>query len=92
MLILTRRIGETVIIGGNVEVCVIAVNGTQVRLGIKAPKDVSVHREEIQKRIIDETIAQQTLNNSVPGGTETGRISSAVMHRSNVPKQVDLEK
>lgn len=51
MLILTRRPGETLMIGDNVEVTVMAVNGSQVRLGIKAPRDVIVNREEIHERI-----------------------------------------
>jgi carbon storage regulator len=54
MLILTRRIGETVIIGGEVDVTVLGVKGNQVRLGVKAPRDVAVHREEIYERICKE--------------------------------------
>jgi carbon storage regulator len=50
MLILTRRAGETLRIGDNVEVTVMAVNGAQVRIGIKAPRDVVVDREEIAER------------------------------------------
>jgi carbon storage regulator len=51
MLILTRRVGETVKIGDNITVTVLAVKGLQVRIGIDAPKDVPVHREEIAERI-----------------------------------------
>lgn len=51
MLILTRRIGESVIVGDDVTITILGVKGNQVRLGINAPKDVSVHREEIYRRI-----------------------------------------
>ena len=51
MLILTRRVGETLVIGDNVTVTVLGVKGNQVRVGVNAPKDVSVHREEIYDRI-----------------------------------------
>ena len=54
MLILTRRIGETLIIGDDVNITVLGVKGNQVRLGINSPKDVSVHREEIYLRIQQE--------------------------------------
>jgi len=51
MLILTRRVGETLMIGNNVTVTVLGTKGSQVRLGVNAPRDVSVHREEIYERI-----------------------------------------
>lgn len=54
MLILTRRVGESVIIGDNVDVTVLGVKGNQVRIGVKAPKDVTVHREEIYQKLCDE--------------------------------------
>lgn len=51
MLILTRRVGETVLIGEDIVVTVLGVKGNQVRIGVKAPRDVAVHREEIFERI-----------------------------------------
>lgn len=51
MLILTRRISETVMIGDDVTITILGVNGNQVRVGIDAPRDVEVHREEIYNRI-----------------------------------------
>lgn len=60
MLVLTRRIGEALVIGEDVNITVLGINGNQIRLGINAPKEISVHREEIYLRI------QQEKNATIP--------------------------
>jgi len=62
MLILTRRVGETLMIGDDVTVTVLGVKGNQVRIGVNAPRDISVHREEIYERIKREQQAQQPVD------------------------------
>lgn len=54
MLILTRKTGEKVMIGDNVELTVLGIKGNQVRVGVDAPKDIAVHREEVYLRIQNE--------------------------------------
>ncbi|MEY0055200.1 carbon storage regulator CsrA [Providencia rettgeri] len=54
MLILTRNVGRTLMIGDDAKVTILGVRGNQVRIGVEAPKNVAVHREEIYKRIQDE--------------------------------------
>jgi carbon storage regulator len=68
MLILTRRVGESLIIGDDVTVTVLGVKGNQVRIGVDAPKHVSVHREEIYERIQKEKEGESSP--SKPNGGE----------------------
>ena len=70
MLILTRRVGETVMIGDSVNVTVLGVKGNQVRLGVGAPKTVAVHREEIYERIQREQAGQNAILRQTPSTPE----------------------
>jgi len=69
MLILTRRVGERLVIGGNVTVTVLGLKGNQVRIGVEAPIEVPVHREEIYQRILKERAADRTQAAMIPPQT-----------------------
>jgi carbon storage regulator len=66
VLVLTRRLGEKLIIGGNVTVTILGVKGNQIRIGIDAPRDITVNREEIHQRILKE---REELNSARHRGT-----------------------
>jgi carbon storage regulator len=77
MLILTRRVGETVMIGDDVTITVLGVKGNQVRVGINAPKNVAVHREEIYERIKRE---QQPEPQESPDAPDTAQKAAEYTH------------
>ena len=63
MLVLTRKVGESIIIGDNIEITVIETKGDQIKLGIKAPKDIDIHRKEIYEAIQNEN--QQAITQTI---------------------------
>lgn len=88
MLILTRRVGETIVIGDDIIVTVLGIKGNQVRIGINAPKDVTVHREEIYQRIQQEKNTSLKQEEPTPGNTTaTGTVTpTTTVRKKREPK------
>ena len=87
MLILTRRVGETLVIGDDVTVTVLGVKGNQIRLGVNAPKEVAVHREEIYQRIQQEKSEGKIPEEAVSEDTHR----SPIVRSETKPGQSKLE-
>ena len=85
MLILTRRVGETIVIGDDVIVTVLGIKGNQVRIGINAPKDLSVHREEIYQRIQQEKNTTPKSDETVASSTST---ATTTVRKKREPKVI----
>ena len=85
MLILTRRVGETVMIGNDVTVTVLGVKGNQVRVGVNAPRDVAVHREEIFERIKREEQDGGGTTSAHPAAARTSGNDHAANGRDHEP-------
>jgi carbon storage regulator len=77
MLILTRRVGETLMIGDEVSVTVLSAKGNNIRIGINAPKEVSVHREEVYQRIANQDSEESSKPNK-QNTAEDARVSEAI--------------
>lgn len=72
MLILTRKMGQSIVISDDIKITVLAIKGHQVRIGIEAPKEIAVHREEIYQRIQKERLEDAKSQLNVPQFNQTG--------------------
>lgn len=89
MLILTRRVGESLMVGDEVTITVLGVKGNQVRIGVNAPKDVGVHREEIYQRIQREKLMKLE---AALKGQHTDESSKGGSNGSNSPEQYEEDE
>jgi carbon storage regulator len=79
MLILTRKLGEKITIGDDITITLVEIKGTQVKLGIEAPKRIEIHRQEVYERIRQENLSSSDINNSdLSGAFEIYRSSGVV--------------
>ena len=69
MLVLSRKLNERIVIGDNVIVTVVAIQGEHVRLGIQAPREITVHRHEVHEKIKSEAAAKESLEKNILGGS-----------------------
>ena len=76
MLILTRKLGERITIGDDITICLLEIKGSQVKLGIEAPKSISIHRQEIYERIREEN-----LRSSEVSASDLSNATSLLRHR-----------
>lgn len=81
MLILTRKKGESIMIGNDIVVTILGITGGMIRIGVVAPREVAVHRDEVFERIQKEGSSREA--------AKTGRVSGNEQHRANVPKNLN---
>ncbi len=82
MLVLTRRVGETLRIGSDISVTVVGMKGGQIRIGVSAPKTVPVHREELYERIQRERVPQQDSRGSASFSARAETVAFAILRGS----------
>ena len=90
MLILTRRINETLNIGDDIQVTVLGIKGNQVRIGINAPRDVPVHREEIYQKILQEDGSDVAPSNATE--KESSETTEVAAQEELITKEVELDE
>jgi len=90
MLVITRKLGERIAIGDDISITLVEIKGTQVRLGIEAPKNISIHRQEIYERIREENLnSLQVREEDITLATTLLRTRSSTMKSSAKPSDMD---